>query len=157
MTLREHQIGGIKTIVKWYHQGHGGILADEMGLGKTCQSIISIILLMAQTKKSPCLIICPLSVLDHWKSEINRFSCGVLKPICYYNSKVNRSAVRESLKNLDWNVLLTSYEIFLADFKLLRYTWEFVIFDESQRLKNIESLLTLALRKVFFCGIIFCL
>lgn len=150
LTLLKHQIEGIKIIVEWYHKGHGGILADEMGLGKTCQAIISIILLMSETKKFPCLIICPLSVLDHWLNEISRFSCDKLNPICYYHRKDKRPGVLKTLKETDWNLMVTTYEMFLNDHKLLKYTWEFVVFDESQRVKNIHSLLSNAVRQVKF-------
>lgn len=121
-----------------------------MGLGKTCQAIVAVILLMEQTKKFPCLIICPLSVLNHWLNEISRFSCGKLKPICYYDSKINRSKIQADLKKNDWNLLLTTYEVFLNDYKILNYEWEFVLFDESQRIKSFNSLLSNALREVKF-------
>lgn len=74
LTLREHQIEGIRQILDWHRKGHGGIVADEMGLGKTCQTICALILLKKNINKPKFVVICPLSVLDHWESECSRFA-----------------------------------------------------------------------------------
>uniref|UniRef100_A0A915CPA8 Uncharacterized protein n=1 Tax=Ditylenchus dipsaci TaxID=166011 RepID=A0A915CPA8_9BILA len=139
--LREHQIEGVETILTWYEQNHGGILADEMGLGKTCQSIIALAML-ASAGKSPALVICPLSVIDHWENEIARFSCGQLTTIRYYGSQEKREKLRrKELKKDQWNVLLTTFEVFLNDCHLLKFYWEFLVFDEAHRIKNAKSLM----------------
>lgn len=60
-------------ILNWYKRGHGGILADEMGLGKTCQAIIASAILSEDIgSKMRVLVICPLSVIDHWEYEVKR-------------------------------------------------------------------------------------
>ncbi|KAI1713412.1 type III restriction enzyme, res subunit family protein [Ditylenchus destructor] len=137
---------GIETILKWHTKKHGGILADEMGLGKTCQAVIAVAILSSEGH-APALVICPLSVIDHWENEILRFSCGALKPYRYYASKAHRETVRDELKKREWNVLLTTFETYLNDYELLDYRWGCAVFDEAHRIKNEQSQMHQAIEK----------
>lgn len=47
----------------------GGILADEMGMGKTIQIIA---LLLAHRVPGPTLVVCPVSSMMQWKTEIEQ-------------------------------------------------------------------------------------
>lgn len=47
----------------------GGILADEMGMGKTIQVIA---LLLAHRVSGPTLVVCPVSSMMQWKTEIEQ-------------------------------------------------------------------------------------
>ena len=62
-------------------QGLGCILSDEMGLGKTIQTLAALSKISTETSYSH-LIICPLSLLNQWKEEVERYfdnmSCTVL-------------------------------------------------------------------------------
>ena len=78
LTLHKHQIDGIQTILRWYDNGHGGILADEMGLGKTCQTICALVLLKKRLQDPKFVVICPLSVIEHWKNEVSRFDLNFI-------------------------------------------------------------------------------
>ncbi|KAH7727594.1 chromodomain-helicase-DNA-binding protein 1-like protein [Aphelenchoides avenae] len=147
LPLHDHQLEGVETILSWYAKGHGGILADEMGLGKTSQAVVALTILASQGRV-PGLIICPLSVLDHWENELIRFSCGRLKVFRYYGSKAEREVVRRTtLRTQKWDVMLTSFETFLQDHGLLQFTWECVVFDEAHRVKNDVTLMHTALTK----------
>lgn len=63
-----------------------------------------------------------------------RFSCGRLKIFRYYATKeVRREMRQKSMKDKEWNVLLTTFETFLNDSKgdlLGKYTWDIAVFDE---------------------------
>ncbi|VDO75727.1 unnamed protein product [Onchocerca flexuosa] len=72
LNLHEHQIHGVKRILQWHNEKHGGIIADEMGLGKTCQVVGSIVCLLNDNKAGRHMIVCPLSVLQHWQNELLR-------------------------------------------------------------------------------------
>ncbi len=73
--LRSHQIDGIDWLIKCCRTAtHGAILADEMGLGKTCQAVM--LLKMIRSSRHH-LVLCPLSVLDHWNSELQRWVIDV--------------------------------------------------------------------------------
>lgn len=51
----------------------GSILADEMGLGKTVQIISYLVSLSITTTHAlKCLIICPVTLISHWMTEIRK-------------------------------------------------------------------------------------
>uniref|UniRef100_A0A914H0U2 Uncharacterized protein n=1 Tax=Globodera rostochiensis TaxID=31243 RepID=A0A914H0U2_GLORO len=141
--LRTHQREGITKLLQWHDEGHGGILADEMGLGKTCQAILTAAILADRFgKEMRMLVICPLSVIDHWEKEVSRFGCGRLTVSRYYGDD------RMFSKTGKWNVLLTTYEVFLNDRRKLNIKkWCIVVFDEAQRVKNKNSLAHKALSR----------
>ncbi len=68
-------MAGVQWLLNQRARGHGGIIADEMGLGKTIQSIT----LLAQVRSQgsgPFLVLCPLSLVRYWATELARFVDG---------------------------------------------------------------------------------
>ncbi|KAL8190829.1 UNVERIFIED_CONTAM: hypothetical protein K2H54_062335 [Gekko kuhli] len=103
----------------------GGILADDMGLGKTL-TMIALVLTQKQLpeekKVEICmsrqdssvmfsngtLIVCPASLIHHWKKEIERHvSSGKLR-VCLYHGP-NRSKNTTILSGYD--IVITTYSI----------------------------------------------
>lgn len=71
--------------------------------------------------------------------------------ICYMGSAASRTVIRETefgpLRNLKFNVLLTTYEFILKDrAELAMIKWGCLEVDEAHRLKNNESQLYEALQ-----------
>ncbi|XP_077440208.1 chromodomain-helicase-DNA-binding protein 1-like isoform X3 [Vanacampus margaritifer] len=111
-----------------------------MGLGKTCQTI-SLLLYMsgALDVKGPFLVLSPLSVMENWRSELERFAPS-LTVLCYKGDKDRRAEIQGDAQ--DFHVLLTTYELCLKDASFLgRWKWEVAVVDEAHRLKNQSSLL----------------
>uniref|UniRef100_UPI00398E5C1D chromodomain-helicase-DNA-binding protein 1-like isoform X1 n=2 Tax=Pristiophorus japonicus TaxID=55135 RepID=UPI00398E5C1D len=147
ISLRSYQLSGLNWLAQCHGIQHGSILADEMGLGKTCQSISFLLYLTGRQKeKDPFLILCPLSVLRNWTEELGGFAPR-LSLVMYTGDKDTRLALQQDLKNCNFHVLLTTYEICLKDASFLsRLSWSVLIVDEAQRLKNQNSLLHKALK-----------
>uniref|UniRef100_A0A915PGC4 Uncharacterized protein n=1 Tax=Setaria digitata TaxID=48799 RepID=A0A915PGC4_9BILA len=149
VSLREHQIIGVKQILQWHDKKHGGIVSDEMGLGKTCQAIGAIVCLLRSNNAGRHLIVCPLSVLRHWQDELLRFGLGQLHVITYIGNADARKMIREELRNSnDWNVLLTTYEMVICDGHSFHWTWSSLFVDEAHRLKSKKSSLHRIIREM---------
>lgn len=125
--LRDYQKEGVKWLKSLETLELGALLADDMGLGKTLQALC----VLPVNGDHPSLVICPTSVLSSWTDQIKRFRPG-LKLSLYYGSqrKIDRHA----------SVILTTYGILRQDAGLLTTeTWNTVILDEAQMIRNAES------------------
>lgn len=133
--LRDYQKSGLDWL-SFLHRFHfGGILADDMGLGKTIQ-VIALLLNLKNNNKlgSPTLVVVPLTVLFNWESELKRFA-PILKVVRYQGQRNEREKIARQFHKFD--VVLLSYGILLQDHSLLReYHWDYLILDESQKIKN---------------------
>lgn len=45
-----------------------------MGLGKTCQAVGAIVCLLNINQAGRHMVVCPLSVLQHWQNELLRLA-----------------------------------------------------------------------------------
>lgn len=136
--LKGYQITGFNWLAKLYNQGINGILADDMGLGKTVQSI-SLLAYLAETEDiwGPFLVVTPVLTLHNWEQELNKFVPN-FKILSYWGTSTYRSQARNKIKKA--NVVLTSYQIAVADFKVLKkVTWKYMILDEAQAIKSAAS------------------
>jgi len=131
-TLRTYQVMAYKWLKYLHKHSLGGCLADDMGLGKTLEAIT--LLSDIYPKNSiPSLIIMPKSLLFNWESEIKRFNPNLSCYIFYGNNR-NFDETRKS------NIILTTYGTARNDIKILKEeTFHYIILDESQNIKNINS------------------
>ena len=128
--LRPYQMDGIA-----FAAGIGrAVLADDMGLGKTIQGIGVAELLSRHTAVSKVLIICPASLKSQWRSEIRRFSDRSVRLVL--GSHKERPAQYAG----DQFFTVCNYEQVLRDILAIeRVTWDLIILDEGQRIKNWEA------------------
>jgi superfamily II DNA or RNA helicase len=68
--LKPFQKDGVRFVIA--HQGRA-MIADDMGLGKTVQAIA---VAHHYRDEWPVLVVCPMSLLENWAKEFNRF-CGI--------------------------------------------------------------------------------
>ncbi|KAM3862187.1 transcription termination factor 2 [Diretmus argenteus] len=158
----------------------GGILADDMGLGKT---LTMIALILAQKKKKAkeedekeegkkleswlskndsslvvskgTLIICPASLIHHWKKEIDRHVKGGRLSVYLYHGPNRQKSARVLAEH---DVVVTTYSLVSkeipvqkedaehpskdADYvlsgsaPLIRVAWARVVLDEAHCIKN---------------------
>jgi superfamily II DNA or RNA helicase len=151
--LRPYQEDGLVWLAFNYLNKRSCILADEMGLGKTMQSVAFMKFLHDVAHvRGPTLVIAPLSTLAHWQREIE--ACTDLNCVIYHGDDESRRIIRarewwfkedgarqlRRLRITKFNVLLTTYEVFMSDAAVLqRMRWPLLIVDEAQRLKNASS------------------
>ncbi len=113
------------------------LLADDMGLGKTLQAIAAARILRAQRKMKSCLVVAPASLLDQWRRELGKWAPD-LSAIIVRGSAADRSWQWASERD----VTLVSYDTLRSDFggsalaPVRRRTWDIVVADEAQRVKN---------------------
>ncbi|XP_077149704.1 transcription termination factor 2 isoform X2 [Ranitomeya variabilis] len=169
----------------------GGILADDMGLGKTLTMIALILAHKQQQQKSVkdeekqleswisktdstltvsrgTLIICPASLVHHWKKEVEkRVSDGRLRVYLYHGA--NREKDCKTLAQYD--IVVTTYSLVskeipakkeegdapaqdqdledrAASSPLLRVAWSRIILDEAHNIKNPKVQTSIAVCKL---------
>ncbi|WP_231690998.1 DEAD/DEAH box helicase [Aureliella helgolandensis] len=138
-TLLPYQLDGIA-----FAAGAGrAILADDMGLGKTIQGIGVAVLLEKLADIKRVLVICPASLKSQWQSEIRRFSnqsCQIV---------LGNGAVRVEQYASDTFFTICNYEQVLRDLAAIETTsWDLIILDEGQRIKNWESKISNTVRQL---------
>ncbi len=146
--LRHYQMDGYYWLAFLYEHKFGACLADDMGLGKTIQAIT----LLAGIKEGtvrysessnhlPHLIVLPPSLLFNWENEIKRF---------YPNFKVHFYTGKERSTDFkDCDIILTTYGLIRMDIETLKKeSFNVIVFDEAQTVKNIYADTTGAVRQL---------
>jgi superfamily II DNA or RNA helicase len=122
-TLRPYQRHGVSWLAFLRDAGLGALLADDMGLGKTLQALCAV--------RGRTLVVAPTSVVHNWKDEIRRFRPG-LSTCVYHGPKRALDAAAA--------VTITSYALLRLDEETLAGTsWDTLVLDEAQTIKNPES------------------
>ncbi len=134
--FREYQKKGFNWLWFLYSYGLNGILADDMGLGKTLQTLTLIQKAKEEHGDQPCLVVCPTSVVFNWESEIQKFT----KDLTSLN--LTGSTRKDFFNKIDkYDIVITSYALLRRDIDVLKnYNFRLIILDESQNIKNQESL-----------------
>ena len=120
------------------------IIADEMGLGKTIQAIAIAILKKKIFDFKKALIVCPASLKEQWKKEIEKFSDA--KALVVQGIPDER---KEQYKSDDYYFFIVNYETILRDQVVINNAGiDFLILDEAQRAKNYETKTANSLKKI---------
>ncbi len=119
------------------------IIADEMGLGKTIQAIGTAQLLRRFGLVETVLILCPTTLKYQWKREIERFTNERVHVIeGDHLSRRNQYRGEEPYR-------IISYHAATNDIKVLgQLETDMLIIDEVQRLKNWDTRIARAARKI---------
>ncbi|MDD5435763.1 MAG: DEAD/DEAH box helicase, partial [Nitrospira sp.] len=146
--LRHYQKDGYSWLAFLYDHRFGACLADDMGLGKTLQAIT----LLAGIKEGkvqspedyvnrPHLLVLPPSLLFNWENEIRRF---------YPALKIHAYTGKERSTDFkDCDIVLTTYGLIRRDIETLKKeTFNVIVFDEAQTVKNIYADTTGAVRQL---------
>ena len=171
IVLKDHQLSGVAWLQHLWSLSptacRGALLADDMGLGKTVQLLTFIAAALEEKSDiDPFLIVAPVSLLENWKEEIDKFfSPGAMRVLTLYGpalaaKRVPKRALEEELVrggatrllSSGWlggsQVVLTTYETLRdLEFSLAAQRWSAMICDEAQKIKNPNALVTRAAKK----------
>jgi len=144
-SLRPYQERGVQWLWWLYNIRLGGCLADDMGLGKTIQ-VISLLLLVKQNKstKKPHLLVLPTSLLGNWQAELNRFAPSLSFWLAH--NSVNNNDKKPDLSSVD--MVITTYGTLTRLPWLSETSWDMVILDEAQAIKNPAAKQTRAIKSL---------
>jgi non-specific serine/threonine protein kinase len=138
--LRPYQESGFQWLnylreVKW-----GGILADDMGLGKTIQALSFLHHLKQVNGSLRALVVCPTTLLFNWQNEIVKFTPGLTYYVHHGSTRT-----RDFLRKTDIDIIITTYGTLRSDIRqLVELSFDYVVLDESQAIKNPSSKVTRA-------------
>ena len=143
--LRPYQVDGVKWLQTLYKYSLGGILADDMGLGKTIETIAFI---NSIKNDKPILIVSPKSLVFNWVSEFNKFAKDIpVYPII--GTIEERKKIIKKIKNDKFGVFFISYDSLRNEYEnLLDFTFDLVILDEAQFIKNMHAKKTNAVKQI---------
>jgi len=146
--LRPYQERGVAWLAFLERWGLGACLADDMGLGKTIELICFLLYLkQEEALEKPTLLVCPTSVLGNWEREVKKFA-PTLKVMQYHGDKRPKGkAFAEAVKKQD--LVITSYSLIYRDIKSLQsLSWQGIVLDEAQNVKNSEAKQSQAVRQL---------
>ncbi|MFA5923936.1 MAG: DEAD/DEAH box helicase [Methylococcaceae bacterium] len=171
IALKQHQLQGVAWLQHlWSHAPQhcrGALLADDMGLGKTLQILTFIArCLEDEPEINPVLIVAPVSLLENWQEEIEKFFKPFALPVLMLyganlsdkkldRSEIDPQLIREGLVKFlmpnwlgDAKVVLTTYETLRdLEFSLAAQHWSIMVCDEAQKIKNPNALVTRSAKK----------
>ncbi len=138
--LRPYQESGFQWLNYLREVQWGGILADDMGLGKTIQALSFLHHLKAETGSLKAMVVCPTTLMFNWQNEIKKFT-----PNLTYYMHHGGARSRGNLSDDKIDVIITTYGTLRSDIKqFVEVSFDYVILDESQAIKNPSSKVTKA-------------
>ena len=155
-TLRAYQKRGVSWLHYLESLGLNGCLADDMGMGKSFQVIARLVQereALPKTHKNspplpPTLLIAPTSVIGNWQKEIEKFAPH-LRSLLHHGSDRIQTADEFRRAIADHDVIITSYTLIRKDIAFLSaMTWQRIVIDEAQNIKNPKAAQTKAILKL---------
>lgn len=126
-------------------------IGDDMGLGKTVQGIGTALLLRELGAVKRALIVCPASLKEQWRREIER-ACGQGGGPPTQAATVIAGPAKErdrQYRNLEGLFAVVNYELLYRDLdSVLKLKPDLVILDEAQRIKNWETKIAQTMRRL---------
>jgi non-specific serine/threonine protein kinase len=152
--LRGYQQDGLKWLFYLHKLNFGACLADDMGLGKTIQVLAFLNTLKTEKKRArkisgASLLVIPASLLSNWINEIGTFYPSLSYFAAHPNLHKPNRVPELSPEKLDvFDLVITTYALVQRYQWLQEYSWDYVILDEAQAIKNPGTKQTRAVKKL---------
>lgn len=131
--LRPYQQTGFTWLNYMNKLGFGACLADDMGLGKTVQVLAFLEKLRTSGKEVRALLIVPASLLGNWQKEAAKFAPKM--PVHILHGR-GAKAMGEEVLGCTSFLMITTYGMASRIRELEKVTWDCLILDEAQAIKN---------------------
>ena len=143
--LRSYQKTGFRWLCYMHEMGFGACLADDMGLGKTLQVLTFLEWYYKSHKDGKVLLVVPASLINNWRKEADKFTPYLNVQILHgASAKVLEANYFESSSFLN----ITTYGMAFRMERLQEETFDYVILDEAQAIKNPGTKQTRAIKKL---------
>jgi non-specific serine/threonine protein kinase len=140
--LRPYQHRGLSWLRFLDNVGLGGVLADDMGLGKTVQVLA---LLADDEPGRRTLLVCPMSIVGNWQREAARFVPSLRVHVHHGGDRVRGTDFPAAVADAD--LVITTYALAALDADVLgQVTWDRIVLDEAQTVKNSATRQSAAVR-----------
>ncbi len=143
--LRPYQKAGYNWLLFLNKFQFGGCLADDMGLGKTVQTLAMLQYIRdLKAEASTSLLIMPTSLVYNWEMEAKKFT-PKLKVLVYTGTYRDKNPALFA----KYDLVITTYGTVRIDIDIIKeFYFNYVILDESQAIKNPESNIAKAVKKL---------
>ena len=146
-SLKDHQKEGVAWLQHLYKsKASGCLMADDMGLGKTLQILYFIDWHSRKyANHKPYLIVAPITLLENWKNEYERF---FMQPRMKINMLTSKDVTRKFDKSIvdkmqKMDIILTNYEsLRISQLNFCAVEFDVVALDEAQKIKSPGTLVT---------------
>lgn len=146
-SLKDHQKEGVAWLQHLYKsKASGCLMADDMGLGKTLQILYFIDWHSRKyANHKPYLIVAPISLLENWRNEYERF---FMQPRMKINMLTSKDVTRKFNKSIvdkmqKMDIILTNYEsLRISQLNFCAVEFDVVALDEAQKIKSPGTLVT---------------
>jgi SNF2 family DNA or RNA helicase/HJR/Mrr/RecB family endonuclease len=146
ISLMEHQKEGISWLQSLFKENFaGGLLADDMGLGKTLQLLYFIEWHCQHcSDNKPYLIVAPVSLLENWENEYQKFFSPQNLPLLKLYGSVSLTKENNHIQNQQDAKRLQSKQIILTNYETVRsyqislglVDFAIIALDEAQKIKT---------------------
>jgi len=144
--LRPYQHKGLAWLNFMKSLGLGACLADDMGLGKTIQ-VIALLNYTRSREPEKNLLVIPASLIGNWINEIEKFAPSL--KYCVLHPSERKAATTDSKELLkEYDIFITTYGMLLRYDWLKEVTWNSLILDEAQAIKNPGTKQTRAVKQI---------
>ncbi|NLE45533.1 MAG: DEAD/DEAH box helicase family protein, partial [Chloroflexi bacterium] len=139
----DYQIQGIRFLA----EHRSALLGDEMGLGKTIQTIVALQSLFRRGEVHRVLVLCRRSLVAVWEHELNKWA-----PELYVLKVRGTREERQWMWQAPACVYVTTYDTARQD--VLRPegslvpSFDVIVLDEAQEIKNPDAKKTRAVRRI---------